>query len=72
MNLPKSIFFNRGCLEEALKSCAAPDHSGSRCMKALVVTDNGMRQCGHLGRLVEDLEDYGFEVDVFDEVLPGM
>jgi acetaldehyde dehydrogenase/alcohol dehydrogenase len=69
-NLPRRIFFNRGCLEEALQSCAGPDENGLCTTRAIVVTDPGMVQCGHVDRLVDALKKIGHTVDVFSAVSP--
>jgi acetaldehyde dehydrogenase/alcohol dehydrogenase len=69
-HLPPNIFFNRGCLEEAIQQCAMPDETGTRCRRAMVVTDMGIRKCGYLARLLKALKKEGFEVNVFDQVQP--
>jgi acetaldehyde dehydrogenase/alcohol dehydrogenase len=69
-NLPSRIFFNRGCLEEAVQSCAQSDEYGERTTRALIVTDMGMVLCGHVDRLSDVLKKLGYAVDVFSDVLP--
>jgi len=69
-NLPKRVFFNRGCLEEAVQSCAKLDEYGNRTKRAMVVTDKGMVQCGHVDRLTAALKALDYVIDVFDDVEP--
>jgi len=38
--------------------------------KALIVTDKGVRECGHLDTVLESLEQDRVEFDIFDEVQP--
>ena len=65
LKLPQQLYFNRGCLEEALRGIA---DSGEK--RALVVTDKGMVRSGILQRVLSSLRDQGLAVEVFSEVFP--
>jgi acetaldehyde dehydrogenase/alcohol dehydrogenase len=65
LKLPQQLYFNRGCLEEALRGIA---DSGEK--RALVVTDKGMVRSGILQRVLSCLRDQGLAVEVFSEVYP--
>lgn len=59
--LPKSIYFRRGALTEAVN-----DLAGKR--RALIVTDRFLFQNGHATPVVELLKQQGIEVAVFPDV----
>jgi acetaldehyde dehydrogenase/alcohol dehydrogenase len=65
LKLPPHLYFNRGCLEEALHGNAL---SGEK--RALVVTDKGMVRSGILQRLLVCLRSKGLDVEVFSDVHP--
>jgi acetaldehyde dehydrogenase / alcohol dehydrogenase len=52
---PPDIYYNRGCLEEALSDCARPMKGGDRMSRALVVTDKVMGMLGYVDRLKASL-----------------
>ena len=59
--LPKSIYFRRGCLAEALREL-----EGKK--RALVVTDLYLFRHGHADELIARLKSLGMEVEVFYQV----
>ena len=59
--IPKSIYFRRGCLEEALK-----DLAGKK--RALVVTDRFLFANGFIDETAHILRKIGLEVEVFCDV----
>ena len=59
--LPRSIYFRRGCLAEALKEV-----KGKK--RALVVTDDFLFRNGYADDLIEQLKKLGLEVDTFYQV----
>ncbi len=59
--LPKSIYFRRGCLPEALREL-----EGKK--RALVVTDLFLFRRGHADDLIARLKSLGMEVEVFHQV----
>jgi acetaldehyde dehydrogenase / alcohol dehydrogenase len=59
--LPKSIYFRRGCMAEALREL-----EGKK--RALVVTDLYLYRHGHADELIANLKSLGMEVDVFHQV----
>ena len=66
LKLPQQLYFNRGCLEEALKGGNAL--SGGK--RALVVTDKGIVRSGILQRVLNCLHASGLDVEVFSDVHP--
>lgn len=67
---PPDIYFNRGCLEEALSDCARPLRDGKRLNRCIIVTDKVMGMLGYVDRLKDALETEGFTITVFDDVNP--
>eukprot|EP00525_Craspedostauros_australis_P001362 CAMPEP_0198127910 /NCGR_PEP_ID=MMETSP1442-20131203/48239_1 /TAXON_ID= /ORGANISM="Craspedostauros australis, Strain CCMP3328" /LENGTH=886 /DNA_ID=CAMNT_0043787983 /DNA_START=29 /DNA_END=2689 /DNA_ORIENTATION=+ len=67
---PPDIYFNRGCLEEALSDCARPLRDGKRLTRCIIVTDKVMGVLGYVDRLKDALETEGFTITVFDDVNP--
>lgn len=61
--LPQSIYFRRGCLQEALK-----DLAGKK--RALVVTDPYLFNHGYADELIAQLKRHGLEVETFFQVEP--
>jgi len=61
--LPQSIYFRRGCLQEAIK-----DLAGKK--RALIVTDPFLFNHGHTDELIAQLKHQGMEVEVFSQVEP--
>lgn len=61
--LPQSIYFRRGCLQEAIK-----DLAGKK--RALIVTDPFLFNHGHTDELVAQLKHQGMEVETFSQVEP--
>jgi acetaldehyde dehydrogenase/alcohol dehydrogenase len=61
--LPQSIYFRRGCLQEALK-----DLVGKR--RALIVTDPFLFNHGRADELIAQLKRHGLEVETFFQVEP--
>lgn len=61
--LPQSIYFRRGCLQEALK-----DLAGKK--RALVVTDPFLFNHGYTDELIAQLKRHGLEVETFFQVEP--
>ncbi|CAG9001583.1 MAG: Aldehyde-alcohol dehydrogenase [Candidatus Celerinatantimonas neptuna] len=59
--LPKSIYFRRGCLPEAMD-----DLAGKK--RACIVTDRFLFNNGYVDELIEILKDKGMETEVFYEV----
>jgi acetaldehyde dehydrogenase / alcohol dehydrogenase len=59
--LPKSIYFRRGCMFEALREL-----EGKK--RALVVTDPFLFRHGHADELIARLKSLGMEVEVFHQV----
>jgi acetaldehyde dehydrogenase/alcohol dehydrogenase len=59
--LPRSIYFRRGCLPEALKEL-----KGKK--RALIVTDNFLFRNGYADDLIEVLKKLGLEVESFYQV----
>lgn len=67
---PPSLYFARGCLEDALSDCAKQYEEGKRLKRCLIVTDKVMGTMGYTKRVEEALEENGFTVSIFDDVLP--
>ncbi|KAL7555685.1 hypothetical protein ACA910_015237 [Epithemia clementina (nom. ined.)] len=67
---PPDIYYNRGCLEEALADCARPMKSGDRMSRCIIVTDKVMGSLGYVERLKTALVKHGFVTFVFDDVNP--
>lgn len=67
---PPDIYYNRGCLEEALADCARPMKSGERMSRCIIVTDKVMGSLGYVDRLKTALAKHGFVTTVFDDVNP--
>ena len=67
---PPDIYYNRGCLEEALSDCSRQMKDGRRLQRCIIVTDKVMGIMGYVDRLKEALVKYGFTVTVFDDVNP--
>mmetsp|Transcript_26524 Transcript_26524/g.74220 ORF Transcript_26524/g.74220 Transcript_26524/m.74220 type:complete len:828 (+) Transcript_26524:73-2556(+) len=67
---PPDIYFNRGCLEEALSDCAKPLRDGKRLSRCIIVTDKVMGMLGYVDRLKDALETEGFVITVFEDVNP--
>jgi acetaldehyde dehydrogenase/alcohol dehydrogenase len=61
--LPQSIYFRRGCLQEALK-----DLAGKK--RALIVTDPFLFNHGYADELIAQLKRHGLEVETFFQVEP--
>ena len=61
--LPQSIYFRRGCLQEALK-----DLAGKK--RALIVTDPFLFNHGYADELIAQLKRHGLEVEAFFQVEP--
>jgi acetaldehyde dehydrogenase/alcohol dehydrogenase len=61
--LPQSIYFRRGCLQEALK-----DLAGKK--RALIVTDSFLFNHGYADELIAQLKRHGLEVETFFQVEP--
>jgi acetaldehyde dehydrogenase / alcohol dehydrogenase len=59
--VPKSVYFRRGCLHEALKEMAGKQ-------RALIVTDRFLFANGYSDEIVKILKETGLEVDIFYEV----
>jgi len=59
--LPRSIYFRRGCVPEALKEIAGKK-------RALVVTDDFLFRNGYADDLIEQLKRLGLEVETFYQV----
>jgi acetaldehyde dehydrogenase / alcohol dehydrogenase len=59
--LPRSIYFRRGCIPEALKEIAGKK-------RALVVTDDFLFRNGYVDDLIEQLKRLGLEVETFYQV----
>ena len=59
--VPKSVYFRRGCVVEALKEL-----EGSK--RALLVTDSYLFRNGHADQIIALLKDRGLEVEVFFQV----
>lgn len=67
---PPDIYFNRGCLEDALDDCAKPLKNGDRLYRCLIITDKVMGTLGFVDRVKNTLAEKGFSVSVFDDVNP--
>jgi acetaldehyde dehydrogenase/alcohol dehydrogenase len=67
---PPDIYYNRGCLEEALNDCSRQLKSGFRLQRCMIVTDKVMGIMGFVDRLKEALVSKGFTVCIFDDVNP--
>lgn len=67
---PPDIYYNRGCLEEALSDCARPMKDGERMSRAIIVTDKVMGFLGYVERVKKTLIEKGFMVSIFDDVNP--
>jgi len=67
---PPHVYFNRNCLEDALRDASKSYSDGSRDMKAIIVTDKVMGKLGYVERVKQSLKDQGFAVTVFDEINP--
>ena len=59
--LPRSIYFRRGCVPEALKEIAGKK-------RALIVTDNFLFRNGYADDLIDVLKKLGLEVESFYQV----
>ncbi len=59
--LPRSIYFRRGCVPEALKEIAGKK-------RALIVTDNFLFRNGYADDLIDVLKKMGLEVENFYQV----
>lgn len=64
LKLPGHLYFNRGCLEEALGNAVNGD------MRALIVTDKGMVRSGILQRVLAVCRSKGVKYEVFPDVHP--
>jgi len=69
-NNPPKVYFNRHCLEDALRDMSKANSHGERLERALIVTDKTMVSLGHAGRVKDIMQRQGFQVAVFDEVQP--
>lgn len=67
---PPDIYFNTGCLEEALNDCVRPLQDGYRMNRCLIITDKVMGVLGYVDRLKDALTSRGFVTSVFDDVNP--
>ena len=67
---PPDIYYNRGCLEEALSDCARAMKTGQVLQRCIIVTDKVMGYMGYVDRVKEALISKGFVVTVFDDVNP--
>jgi acetaldehyde dehydrogenase/alcohol dehydrogenase len=67
---PPSIYFARGCTEDAISDCARECEDGKRLNRCLIVTDKMMVTLGYVKRVQEALEKNGFTVSTFDDILP--
>lgn len=63
--VPSSIYFNRGCLEEALQ-----DLKEINLKKAFIITDRVMVNLGFVDNLIEGLKSVGLASEIFAEVPP--
>ncbi|OII73602.1 acetaldehyde reductase or alcohol dehydrogenase [Cryptosporidium ubiquitum] len=63
--VPSSIYFNRGCLEEALQ-----DLKEINLKKAFIITDRVMVNLGFVDNLTEGLKSVGVTSEIFAEVPP--
>ena len=59
--IPKSVYFRRGCLAEAVKELANKQ-------RALIVTDKFLHISGHADELVRLLRAENIDVDIFSDV----
>ena len=67
---PPDLYYNRGCLEEALNDCARTLREGVRLSRAIIITDKVMGSMGYVDRLKTALVSKGFEVAEFSDVNP--
>jgi len=67
-NLPNRIYFNRGCLEEALRDCSKAYSTGDRDERVLIVSGKTNKKLGNVHRVASCLREEGFEVEVFTDV----
>mmetsp|Transcript_21414 Transcript_21414/g.33813 ORF Transcript_21414/g.33813 Transcript_21414/m.33813 type:complete len:901 (-) Transcript_21414:166-2868(-) len=67
---PPKIYFNRNCLEDALRDASNVYANGSRDKRCLIITDHTMVGLGQATRVGDILKAQGFSVEVFDEVKP--
>eukprot|EP01025_Chloroclados_australasicus_P011779 TRINITY_DN1521_c1_g3_i1.p1 TRINITY_DN1521_c1_g3~~TRINITY_DN1521_c1_g3_i1.p1 ORF type:complete len:930 (+),score=76.23 TRINITY_DN1521_c1_g3_i1:144-2933(+) len=69
-NNPPQIYFNRNCLEDALRDTSRYYADGRRAQKALIVTDTIMEKLGYVDRVAKTLKQQGFAVQIFDDIKP--
>jgi acetaldehyde dehydrogenase/alcohol dehydrogenase len=67
---PPDIYYNHGCLEEALNDCARVLREGIRLERCMIVTDKVMGMLGYVDRVKSALVAKGFTVSIFDDVNP--
>jgi len=67
-NLPQRIFFNRGCLEEALRECGKAYSTGERDERVIIISGKTNQKLGYVDRVSRCLRGQGFEVEVFTDV----
>mmetsp|Transcript_34399 Transcript_34399/g.58271 ORF Transcript_34399/g.58271 Transcript_34399/m.58271 type:complete len:882 (+) Transcript_34399:30-2675(+) len=67
---PPQIYFNRNCLEDALRDVSNKYADGTKDQRAIIITDEVMGSLGYVERVKRCLKDKGFVVSVFDDVHP--
>lgn len=70
LQVQSSIFYNRGCTEDALQECARESAEGVKLQRAMIVTDKSMGTLGYVDRVKATLVKMGFSVSVFDDIHP--
>lgn len=67
-NLPQRVFFNRGCLEEALRECGKAYSTGERDERVIIISGKTNKKLGYVDRVSRCLRGQGFEVETFTDV----
>eukprot|EP01025_Chloroclados_australasicus_P065676 TRINITY_DN8946_c0_g1_i8.p1 TRINITY_DN8946_c0_g1~~TRINITY_DN8946_c0_g1_i8.p1 ORF type:complete len:932 (-),score=99.40 TRINITY_DN8946_c0_g1_i8:972-3767(-) len=67
---PPQIYFNRNCLEDALRDTSKHYADGSRDKKAIIITDKVMGKLGYVDRVTRTLKEQGFTCQIFNDVNP--
>ena len=70
-NLPGRIYFNRGCLEEALRELSKPYPNGERDERAIIISGRVNKKLGYVDRVTKSLEAHGFVVEEFVDTHAG-